>query len=127
MEIPGAVDPPRELRDDELAVLKKLLSINFPGVAELRQQVPFTRVGQEDTDGNPTVGLVVDQMYAPMAKVDDGPVVEAIVPAADSERPIWILLHVWDGYLGELEVVPPDDDSSLPMPEADSLEVSIYR
>jgi len=123
MQIPGAIDPPRELRADELAVLEKLLAIDFPGVEELRQQIPFAQVGQEDTDGNPTIGFVVDQVHALKAETDDGPVIEAIAPLAGSDRPIWILLHVWDGYLGELEVVPPDDDETFPMPDAESLDV----
>lgn len=116
MQIPGTIDPPRKLRANELAVLEKLLSIDFPGVEELRPQLPFARVGQEDADGNPTIGFVVDRAHAPKAEMDDGPAIDAIAPAVGSDRPIWILLHVWDGYLGELEVVPPEDDA-LPMPE----------
>ena len=126
MNRPGAIDPPRELRDDELAVLEKLLSIDFPGVDQLRQQVPLVRVREEDPHPYLTIGLVVDQAAAPKADTGGSVPVTAVAPLTDSIVPIMVLLHVWDGYLDELEVVPPEDGLSFPMPDANSLTVRAW-
>ncbi len=124
MENPNTIDPPRELRADERAVLEKLLSIHFPGVEALRQQIPYTRVREECGCGCPSVWLDVDRAQAPQAETDGSVPVEAFAPAPDDSTLIWIMLHVWEGFLDELELVPPEEDSPFPMPRAESLQVS---
>jgi hypothetical protein len=54
-------EPPRPLTPAERAVIEHLLSPDFPGVEELRAQVPHARVRARCGCGCPTIDLVVDR------------------------------------------------------------------
>ncbi len=126
MQSQGTINPPRELRADELAVLRRLLSEDFPGAAELRKQVPHTRVREECTCGCPSVWFVVDTALAPQAETDNGVAVEAFAPLPDGNQSTWVMLHVWEEFLDGLELVPPGTDSSFPLPVVGSIEMSVW-
>ena len=120
MQNPGTIDPPRELRVDERAVLEKLLSVDFPGVEELRLQIPHTRVRDECGCGCPSVVFTVDKTAAPPAAV------ETNIPVEGFARPwIHIMLFVWEGFLDELEVMGSRGKFPKRLPDAESIELYI--
>ena len=124
MQNPGTTDPSRELRADERAVLQKLLSVDFPGVGELRLQIPHTRVRDECGCGCPSVVFTVDKTAAPPAAVETNIPVEGFVRPG-RKTAVSAMLFVWEGYLHELEVMGRRDGFPKHMPDAESLELYI--
>ncbi|WP_412538719.1 hypothetical protein R8Z50_23045 [Longispora sp. K20-0274] len=97
------VAQPRPLTDRERAVLAKLLTVEFPGAADLRAQLPHTRVAGCCTCGCATVTLAVDASVAAPAAVTSGAPVSADV--SDDDQDAGIVLLVDDaGYLSCLEI-----------------------
>lgn len=114
-------DPPRELRPDEVAVLRLLLSRPFPGHEELERQLPSVRVAEEMGDGE-----ILDLIVVP--GVDRARPIEVVPSSAWGEdtdgEAIEVLIHVIDGYIAELEFVRYAPGPVLSPPGAESLKLS---
>jgi hypothetical protein len=106
------IAPPRELTENESELLEFLLSAGFAGRDELRRQAAVARVSGEDP---PSIRLVVETGVAPPAKVTRRIPIEAEGTDRDG-APLHSLLHVVDGYLGELEVFREDGQPVLDLP-----------
>ncbi len=99
----------RPLNADERRILARLLSVEFPGVEELRLQLPHATVVGNCECGCATVYLRVDAALAPPCASRSPLPVEGNVVDADGVSIAGILVFVGDGYLGTLEIYGHDD------------------
>ena len=111
------VDPPRPLSDLERTTVAVLLAEPFPGSEALRHQAQIARVNAECTCGCGSIALIVDRDAAIHADVSERIPVEgrSSLPAADG-TPVEVLLHVVDGFMNEVEVVPYTNAVRFPDP-----------
>jgi hypothetical protein len=112
------IDPPRPLSGPEQATLAVLLAELFRGCAALRRQADIARVKEECTCGCGSIALVVDHDPKIRADVSERIPVEgrSTVPAEDGAA-VEVLLHVVDGYMNELEIVPYTESVHFPDPQ----------
>jgi hypothetical protein len=113
---------PRPLAEAERSVLDLLLSVDYPGVAELRvQAITATVVGRCDC-GCPTYDIAVDadSPPSPMEAHSLAPV-ELRVAALADEREGSIILFIDDGRLASVEYVSYADDPPQEWPTRDRL------
>jgi hypothetical protein len=119
----GPAEPFRELTPRERETLDFLLSVDLPGVAELREQARHA-LAARSFDDYPTFDLQVDRARAPRSDAPHSrPASSAWAKDADNE---WNLLHlllwVTDGWLVGVEVsdvADADDEppAEIPPPE----------
>jgi hypothetical protein len=93
----------REIRAQEAALLERLLAREFPGSAELREQLRTISVAEIDADGSLRLSTRASIRAAVRRRIP----VEASYVDRDGVR-VHLLLHVVDGYLDELEVLRED-------------------
>lgn len=117
-------NPPRELTHTERAVLERLLSCEFTGVQALRMQLASVRIEEECRDCS-TIGFFINLEVSIRAKVRRRIPVEAEGIDADGER-IYILLHVVDGFMNELEIYREDLSNIRVLPPPETLELINY-
>lgn len=112
----------RPLTDREREILEFLLSVEVPGIEELRQQVPFARAARWDC-GCASFDLIVDRERAPRSAITASAAVEAYSKARnDPNKAFDLLLWVDDGWLAGVEIVDVDqhgDDSPEEIPARD--------
>ena len=119
-----AVDvAPRALSKAESAVLDVLLSHEFDGVEELRQQAAGAQVVGRCECGCPTINVLADEA-APSSRIVGplAPVELRITPRGD-EPPGEVLLFVEAGRMTSLEYVFYDDSPPTDWPEVERLTV----
>jgi len=122
------INPPRNLRPDELAIVNKLLSAAFPGQGDLVQQIKSTKVISECQCGCPSIGLkVLDQGAKPAEVHKSVPVEAQVPPMAEFKLSTHVLLHVDSkGFLDELEFYRDDGENRLiKIPDPESLELIV--
>lgn len=112
---------PRELTDAERGALDAMLSLEFEGVAELREQANSVRAWRSCECGCGSIGLDVDPS-APRSVLESGVVPVDGVFGDGSADTGGLILFVREGWLSELEVWSVGDDPA-PMPEASLLQV----
>jgi hypothetical protein len=122
-------DQPRPLNEAERRTLDVLLAPEFPGVAELRAQLPHAQVIGKCDCGCPTVDLHVPP-DVPRSDVVTrsrlAPVEGRVAPVGD-EPPGDIILFVDDGRLSYLEYVSYDDPSPSEWPPLDRVTVTVVE
>ena len=102
----------RQLREDfrpptarEREILEMLLSVEIPGIAELRAQLPYVSVARWNC-GCASFDVAVEKARAPRASITTSPAVEATTrERADITRTYDLLLWVRDGWLAAVEIV----------------------
>jgi hypothetical protein len=99
----------------ERDVLKRMLTADFPGVAQLREQAENVSVRTLDDDGS----FQIKPEGGPLAKVGRRVVSDAHV--VDSQPPTFVLLHVVGGFLSELEIYAGDGSPVIGPIPADRL------
>lgn len=110
----------RPLAAVELAVLVKLLGVDFPGRDALREQAATVMCRQVDQEGS----LELEPNYqAPPATVVGRIPVEAETEDADGVL-IHVYLHVIDGYMNELEILR--EDSGKPQRPINTEGLRVY-
>jgi hypothetical protein len=117
---------PRPLSDAEQRILGALLSPEFPGVTELRAQVPHTQVIGKCDCGCPTVDLFVSPEVPRSDVVTRSrltPVEGRVRPVGD-EPPGDIILFVDDGRLSCLEYVSYNNPPPSEWPALDRVAVT---
>lgn len=108
----------------ERRLLEKLLSMEFPGVRELREQARTVRAAGRHCGAGRSTDLVVSGS-APLAAVDRRIPVEGSVLVSDAEGVSGhLLLHVLDGRLSGLEYYIGDGRDADDYPQPELLEVS---
>lgn len=118
---------PRHLEATESGVLNKVLSVQFPGVEELRQQLPQTRVVGRWGIDSPSVDLEVVEPFR-RAEISDG-VIPAIGLVKDSSGELVgeLLLWVSDGSLSALEYSWFTDEAPVALPDPCNVTVAVGR
>ena len=109
---------PRELKSSERILLEFLLSVEFPGRDELREQMKRTEAVGECDCGCGTIDLE-----------DKPPFLKAIssepIPVEAHGIGIDVLLFVRNGTLCSLEIVDYEDNRPFPYPNPDALKLWI--
>ena len=118
----------RSPSDRERAILDMLLSVETPGIEELRAQVSAVRVARWNC-GCASFNIEVDRSIAPRSQITRSPAVEAESKGHDDPLNAFdLLLWVDDGWLAGVEIVdyvhrhgkespgeiPPPDDWQPP-------------
>jgi hypothetical protein len=111
----------RKLAPDEIAIIDRLLEVDFPGRDEVAAQIEHSRVSSADYDDN-YGSLDFEVRQAPRAPVTSRVPVSGRTFDVDGV-PIEVLLHVVDGIIEELEIVKADGSPIERRPEASRLEV----
>jgi hypothetical protein len=116
----------RSLKANESKVLSKLLSVNFEGCAELREQInTATAMPTGDNDNYGSIYLKTKSSRPAIVKSRIP--VEAITYDSDGKS-IEVLLHVVDGLVNELEIFKSDGSALLsPTIDTDKLSVKVNR
>jgi hypothetical protein len=119
-----AIAEPRPPTGEELALLERLLSRDFPGRDALMRQIPCVRVRWIDADGSPAMLLSFSDGVLP-AEVEHRTPPEAEGIAHDSDgQTIHFVLHVVDGLLNEIEVFREDGQPVQRLPEVCSISLA---
>jgi hypothetical protein len=111
----------RALTEVERAALDAMLSLDFDGVAELRDQAQNVRAWRSCECGCGSIGLAVDPV-APRSSIESGVAPVDAMFGDGSGDTGGLILFVQDGCLRELEVWNVGDDPA-PMPETSVLRV----
>ncbi|GGW73195.1 hypothetical protein GCM10010503_58360 [Streptomyces lucensis JCM 4490] len=116
---------PRPLSALEQRVLRKLLSPEFPGARELREQVAAARVTGHWGAESPSVDLDVSGP-APRAPIADG-VLPATGTVTDASGGLSGELLVWvgDGRLSALELTWYGDTAPTELPDPEDVGVTV--
>lgn len=116
----------RPLSDHEREVLETLLAVDFPGVAELRAQVPSARVAGSRTSGTaPSFDIAVAGNAPRSALTQKMAPIAAMAFDADGEYTGEFILWLADGYLSGLEYAWITDETPETLPDPDSIQVSV--
>lgn len=108
----------RPLREDEQAIIDRLLSVEFQDRDLISKQVEQSMVRRIDENGSLEFKVLVDLSANVQRRIP----VEGQIPDADGTL-IHILLHVVDHRVKELEIYKDDSSKVIRMPPADELEV----
>jgi hypothetical protein len=114
----GKYSKPRELKSTERILLEFLLSAEFPGREELKEQINRTEAVGECDCGCGTIDLAVKPPFR-RASVREPIPIEAHGTGVD------VLLFVRNGTLLSLEIVDHRDDCPITYPKPDVLELWI--
>jgi hypothetical protein len=121
------LDHPRPLNEAERRILDALLAVDFPGVAEIRAQMPHTMVVGRCDCGCPTVSLTVPNDIPASAvhtPIRLAPAEGRVTPIAN-EPPGDIILFVDNGRMSSLEYVSYVDPAPSEWPPLDRVTVVI--
>lgn len=117
-------EPFRPPTGREREILDLLLSVDVPGIAELRSQALYVSAARWDC-GCASFDVQVDRERAPRSSVTSSPAIEATtVEREDYRRTFDLLLWVNDGWLSGVEIVDYVDQhgeesaEEIPPPEA---------
>jgi hypothetical protein len=119
-----------EVREDyrrptrrELEILEMLLSVEMPGIEELRAQVPAATVARWNC-GCSSFNIEVDRRAVPRSQVTRNPAIDAESKERDDPRQAFdLLLWVEEGWLAGVEIVDyvdrhgDDSPDEIPPPE----------
>lgn len=113
---------PHDLSKREREILALLLSVDVPGIDELRQQAEAATVSGRCSCGCATVDFTVDQSMAPASPLRHSPVIETRTKAGvagEAEPRYDLLLFLDNGWLQSVEIVYYGDTipSEFPPPE----------
>ena len=113
----GAREDYRPLTGREREILEMLLSVDAPGIDELRAQVPFVQAARWSC-GCASFDLKVDRERAPRSSVIARLAVEAITKEREDVNGTFdLLLWVDDGWLAGVEIVDYVDRHGEESPE----------
>lgn len=107
-------------------LLDKMLSLEFPGVEELREQAKDILIEVDDHGDNCGTFDIFPDKSRPQAKVSDMTPVEG--RAKDNRKgEVLYLLHVVDGYLNELETVLMEHETLEERVLLDKIEIYTHE
>lgn len=117
----------RSLGRDERAVLDLLLSIDFDGVARLREQASSALVAGKCDCGCPSIELTVSE-EVPRAAMPHrlAPVEGVVAPTADGPAGE-VILFVDDGRLSYLEYVHYSDPPPSDWPAIERITATVFQ
>lgn len=97
-------DQPGPPTEDERALLDALLSHDFPGVNELREQAQTVKANRGCTCGCGTIDFVPDADPLPRSEAASPVPVEGVMKDADGNAVGGLILFVENGTLSSLEI-----------------------
>lgn len=118
---------PRPLNTNEESIVRKLLSVDFPGVGKFVAQVSHTQVVATWGKGSQSLDFHVSP------EVSKGPAEDGELPVfgevADANGTVtgFITLWVKDGLLNSLEYGSHTDDSPASLPGLSAVSVSRFK
>ena len=112
----------RKLTIHEFCILKRLLSIDFPGRDAIAQQIKIALVRQIDDEGSLEFFVRPHDKAEVLKRIP----IEAEFLDADGVT-AHILLHVVDGKCSELEIYKDDSSPISLQPEPDNLRLVTPR
>lgn len=118
---------PRRLNAREESIIRKLLSVDFPGVEEFVSQISHTQVVATWGKGSQSLDFLVSP------GVSKGPGEDGELPVfgevADVNGTVtgFITLWVKDGLLNALEYGSHTDDSPVSLPDLSAVSVSRFK
>jgi hypothetical protein len=116
---------PRRLTEQERRVLQHLLSLDFPGVENLRRQLSSAEVVRRWAAGQPSVDIRVPGSTQ-AAPIPDGPTpVRAIVVGTKGDAVGELLVWVGAGRLDALEYAWYSDDPPVELPSPAGIQLSL--
>jgi hypothetical protein len=118
---------PRRLTQHERAVLDLLLSINFDGVQQLRDQALSALVTGKCDCGCPSIELTVGDGVSASERPHRLAPVEGVVAPMGDGPPGEVLLFVDDGKLSYLEYVHYNDPPPSDWPALDRITATEFK
>jgi hypothetical protein len=118
---------PRALTENERNALDFLLSTEFDGVAQLREQARTAEVAGLCACGCPTFNVSVDRAQCAPAKVVEPVPVEAATTEPFDGASLQLLLFVEEGWLASVELVWYGDRAPQQFPPVESFAPPIHR
>lgn len=106
----------RDLKNEEREILERLVGPDFPGSAELREQLKSVKAELIDEDG----GLALQSLGGPPAPVKWRVPTEAECKDSDGGA-LHVLLHVLNGRMCELEFYKENGSRVCKLPDARDL------
>ncbi len=120
----GVREAYRALTGREREILEMLLSVEAPGIEELRAQVPFASAARWDC-GCASFDVRVDRQRAQQSSITTSPAIEAeTIEREDYRTTFDLILWVSDGWISGVEIVDYVDQhgeespDEIPPPEA---------
>lgn len=101
-----------------------MLSKDFPGRDSLLEQLKGLKVEDIADSGDDYGSLVLQPSIKSFAQVHQRVPVEAMTKDIDNMQ-VYVLLHVTEGLLGELEIYKADGTPLIRPPQPDSLVVTV--
>jgi hypothetical protein len=108
----------RDLTYDERRILERIFAQLPAAKVELKEQVRAAKVVGLDDEGS--LRFVVPSSISPSTKLADRVPVTAIFDDADG-IPVYLLLHIHEGKLSELEIYKADGSKITSTPIAEKL------
>ena len=116
------IDPSRRLSPLEYGILERILSADFPGSHDLRQQIRSVQVSAKCHGCPSVVFKITDKAAIPKAEVERTVPIEAEGNDVDGMK-LHILIFVRGGYLDEMEIFREDLGKIQRLPLPENLEV----
>lgn len=108
----------RDVTDQERTLLERIFAQLSDSESELQAQLRKTRVIRLDEEGS--LGFVFVSPTSPLSRHTDNVPVTAIYDDSDG-IPVYLLMHVKDGKLFELEIYKADGSKIVNAPAAEKL------
>jgi hypothetical protein len=118
---------PRALTENERMALDFLLSADFDGAAQLREQARTAVVTGLCPCGCPTFNVSVDRARCAHTEVAEPIPVEAASTGPFDEPPLQLLLFVRKGWLESVELVWYGDQAPQEFPPVQSFAPPVHR
>jgi len=116
------IEPPRPLSPSESGILERILSADFPGSHDLRQQIRSVQVSAKCRSCPSIVFEITDKAAMPKAEVERTIPIEAEGNDLDGVK-LHILIFIKGGYLDEMEIFREDLGKIQRLPLPENLEV----
>lgn len=118
---------PRPLSSLEESIIRKLLSVDFPGASEFVSQIAHTRVAAKWSDGSPSLYLHVSS-DAPKSSFEDGELpVSGEVTDPRGTVTGFITLWAEDGFLHGLEYAWHTDRCPVSLPNPADVLIKRFK
>jgi hypothetical protein len=118
----------RPLREIERKTLETLLSVDFDGAAELRDQIPLARAAGSSTVGShPSFNIAVPPSAPRSVLLKKIAPISALVFDSSQEYIGEFILWLADGYLSGLEYAWVTDEAPKDLPDPSNIRVSVKK
>ena len=119
---------PRPLNQRERAILDFMLSVDAPGVNELRAQAATAEVSGRCDCGCATIDLSVDRATSPRTSIREHVAIDTHTVPDDEPGSLYeLIVFVDDGWLSRVEIVYYGDSPPTEFPRPDVFQPPVAR